>query len=159
MGAKSSKNENPSFLRQTFSMGVGDSQENGAENRLEWRIEEIVLYRFRVKLIGRIIKSKFYFLLVEVKNGENLGFFIVKFDRKGSKSLEFYEGKNQALFSPFSKGFDNPSVEVVRKLQVPGKCVKDLVEAFEQWNLRFNLLMHNTKDFCSFIQKRLLVSN
>jgi len=149
MGAKSSKNENPSFLRQTFSMGVGDSQENGAENRLEWRIEEIVLYRFRVKLIGRIIKSKFYFLLVEVKNGENLGFFI----------LEFYEGKNQALFSPFSKGFDNPSVEVVRKLQVPGKCVKDLVEAFEQWNLRFNLLIHNTKDFCSFIQKRLLVSN
>ena len=153
MGAKNSKNENPSFLRQTFSMGAGNSQENGTENKLDWGIEEVVLYRFRVKLIGRIVKSKFYFLLVEVKNAENLGFFIVKFDRKGNKSLEYFEGKNQALFSPFGKGFDSPSVEIVRKLQVSRKCVKDLVEAFEQWNLRFNLLMHNTKIFANLLRK------
>lgn len=159
MGTKNSKTGNPSFLKQTFTMKPGDSFAAGTDLRLDWTINEVALYRFRVALIGKIVKSKFYFLLVEVNFKENSGFFVAKFDRKGNKNLEFFEGKNQALYSPFGPGFESLSVELVSKQEFIGKYVSELVQAFDAWESRFNIILHNSKDFCKFILKKLIAGN
>lgn len=159
MGTKNSKTQNPSFLKQTFTVKRGNSVAAGSELRLDWAIEKVALYRFRVRLIGKIVKSKFYFLLLEVNSGENSGFFVAKFDRKGNKNLEYFEGKNQALYSPFGAGFESLSAELVSNQEVAGKHVNDLVQVFDAWEPKFNIILHNSKDFCEFIMKKLIAGN